>query len=764
MMRNSSKKSQNKKFSLFCCFSTCGGKKRRDKKFSKVSSVENKTNISRVDSSIKVNPFPQINNSKYDKKLNEDNNINNNKSYSNINEDKKSNKYLNESNNDINNSNNIKSNLKKSNHNIKFNNINSIIHNNSIVISENLKQSSINNNNNIDKDMTVNMNIDENNNNYFLDNNDFIENKKNANKEEIITSKISNENISIKIVNSLKDNFKNNINQIYNKSNNSNIFLSNSEKIEQKNNLNNYEDDNVNIYDKNNSSFNEINKSNQIKINEKENFISNNNEILSPKKSNIIFKHKQNDSNENSKNKTDSIIINNDDDNDFCINLNLDKYNKNASISIPFNNFKLNLSTIRNKENIHTNINTKPSNLNKHNINISDINPIFQNNSKKIKYSNSLKLIKINKFERSDILIDNDNKTGYFVTKIDEDNNIRYNFSYKKNKKNLKDENNIKIDKEKSIIFNYQSNSDINKYNNQNINSEIPLSKVEKELNYINDGDYFGEKKEIINENENEDENKNNQDLKIKEDSKILLSKIPLVEESNKNNIENNNIIDDNNEINKEENEKIKEEEQNIKDFEGEIEDEKDYLEEENDHINDSKSIISNIIATPLLGIQDMRSFAPSLYSKSEFKDNISNLNDLASNKGGFSIPHGIIDTEIEIMNENGNECKSFIETPRASGAYNKRFTHNNINHNTINNSNNLKYSNSSSRKMKSFYEYIDSTTKEIEKINERINKIDSKIKNYEECNKKYELLIEKEEEESEILVNMLNFLNESKK
>ena len=764
MMRNSSKKSQNKKFSLFCCFSTCGGKKRRDKKFSKVSSVENKTNISRVDSSIKVNPFPQINNFKYDKKLNEDNNINNNKSYSNINEDKKSNKNLNKSNNDINNSNNIKSNLKKSNHNIKFNNINSIIHNNSIVISENLKQSSINNNNNIDKDMTVNMNIDENNNNYFLDNNDFIENKKNANKEEIITSKISNENISIKIVNSLKDNFKNNINQIYNKSNNSNIFLSNSEKNEQKNNLNNYEYENKNIYDKNNSSFNEINKSNQIKINEKENFISNNNEILSPKKSNIIFKHKQNDSNENSKNKTDSIIINNDDDNDFCINLNLDKYNKNASISIPFNNFKLNLSTIRNKENIHTNINTKPSNLNKHNINISDINPIFQNNSKKIKYSNSLKLIKINKFERSDILIDIDNKTGYFVTKIDEDNNIRYNFSYKKNKKNLKDENNIKIDKEKSIIFNYQSNSDINKYNNQNINSEIPLSKVEKELNYINDGDYFGEKKEIINENENEDENKNNQDLKIKEDSKILLSKIPLVEESNKNNIENNNIIDDNNEINKEENEKIKEEEQNIKDFEGEIEDEKDYLEEENDHINDSKSIISNIIATPLLGIQDMRSFAPSLYSKSEFKDNISNLNDLASNKGGFSIPHGIIDTEIEIMNENGNECKSFIETPRASGAYNKRFTHNNINHNTINNSNNLKYSNSSSRKMKSFYEYIDSTTKEIEKINERINKIDSKIKNYEECNKKYELLIEKEEEESEILVNMLNFLNESKK
>ena len=61
-------------------------------------------------------------------------------------------------------------------------------------------------------------------------------------------------------------------------------------------------------------------------------------------------------------------------------------------------------------------------------------------------------------------------------------------------------------------------------------------------------------------------------------------------------------------------------------------------------------------------------------------------------------------------MNENEKEIKSFIETPKASGTYNKRFTN-------YNNSNgNIKYSNCSNKpmnnKMKSIYDKIKFNTK----------------------------------------------------
>ena len=174
-------------------------------------------------------------------------------------------------------------------------------------------------------------------------------------------------------------------------------------------------------------------------------------------------------------------------------------------------------------------------------------------------------------------------------------------------------------------------------------------------------------------------------------------------------------------------------------------------------------------MVAPLINIQDIRSYAPSLYSKSEYKDNISNINDLTSNKGlGLFIPPGI-ETEIEIMNENGKELKSFIETPRASGTYNKRFTHKNVNYNTTTTThNNIKYCNSSNKslnqQMKNIINKINWNTNEIQKINEKIVKIEEKIKNYEENNKKYELWIGKEEEESELLINMLNFLNINRK
>ena len=351
--------------------------------------------------------------------------------------------------------------------------------------------------------------------------------------------------------------------------------------------------------------------------------------------------------------------------------------------------------------------------------------------------------------------IDYNTRTGQYSITTLENNNIHFNYN-KNLYKIFKEENKIN-DKENTITINSKNdeNKNVNVINNEinNNNNETPQIVIENNLNYINEN-YFAT---------NNTKKYNNYDSN--EEEKFI------IENANSDNDEpvkeNNNTIKEKNTINDKNKELIKEDEDNIKDFEVEIEDEQDDLDEENKKINDSKSIISNYIVAPLTGINDLRSYAPSLCSKSEYKDNISNINDLTSNKDAFLIPPVLNETEIEIMNENGKEFKSFIETPRASGTYNKRFTHKNINYNTTNNTN-IKYCSTNNKsvnqRMKSIYDKINSDTKEIQKINEKILKIEEKIKIHEEFNKKYELWIEKEEEESEFLINMINFLNSYRK
>jgi flagellar motility protein MotE (MotC chaperone) len=317
------------------------------------------------------------------------------------------------------------------------------------------------------------------------------------------------------------------------------------------------------------------------------------------------------------------------------------------------------------------------------------------------------------------------------------------------------------------------------KISNKNIiNNQINLNNIdiiptienenENNLNYINKEKYFENysNKEENNSKISEKFIIENANSKVDEEIIKENTKNKNRDVGNENKISKNNASKVNIKL-EEEKKKIKEVEENIKDFEAEIEDEQDSLDEESHKINDSKSIISNYIIAPLTGIQDLKSYAPSLYS--EFKDNISNVNDLISNKeGGFSFPPGTNETEIEIMNENGKGFKSFIETPRASGTYNKRFTHKNINYNTTNTNTQIKYSNSSNKsinqKIKNICDKINRNTNEIQKMNEKIINLEEKIKIQEEYNKKYELWIEKEEEESELLINMLNFLNNQRK
>ena len=741
-MENSGKKPKKKKISLLCCF--CMNDERRKKRnhnSQSVSATGKKTNIS-MHSNIKVKDLSVEENSNKIK-------IEKNKI---IEKEKYSSSFLDDYKNGEKNLKvniNIKNNnIKKSNNILKFNTINNKIYNKNIIgFDGNVNISNINNSN---------KNIRKNNDHiyhYFLNKSDLSKNNNNSNKEIIFNCNKIKENT---FIDKKSDNIYSNNNDLNDnnyKTNNFKVSLSSIDRNEKISNFKAQEnDDNVNIYDDDNSSFNKM--TNQIKMKETDYFISTN-ELKTSKIPNIVFKHKNNNSIENSKNKTDSIIFNNDDDNDFGLNLDLYKLNKNSSISKPHKKFQLNLSsnimkeTRKKQQNFYTRINKMKENKNILNIiHNSDKVTEFPNIPKKIGYSHSLKINKNNQIDVPYQVIEMNNKTERFLIPNFE-KNTKSNFNYKQMKNIIKEENTI--DKEKTINLNYQ-NISTNKTTEQKINNE-PLTKIESELNYINAGNYFGnfEKKEILNTIHQQ-----NQDLIFKDNIDILFTNSPIKDKSIFKQII---TIENNNNLNNKENEKIKKVEEDIKEFEGEIEDEKDDLDEENKHINDSKSIISNFVVTPLVGIQDMQSFTPSLLSKYEFKDNISNINDVISiNDGTFSIPLEINDTEIEISNENGKEFKPFIETPRASGTYIKRFSHKNIINHNIAIRNKIKYSIGGN--MKNIYYKINKKTDEIQKINEKIIAIDEKIKNYEECCKKYQIWIEKEEKENEDLMNMINFLN----
>ena len=168
---------------------------------------------------------------------------------------------------------------------------------------------------------------------------------------------------------------------------------------------------------------------------------------------------------------------------------------------------------------------------------------------------------------------------------------------------------------------------------------------------------------------------------------------------------------------------------------------------------------------------KEIFSYGTTINSKNIFKESICNINDLSNSKEGFFIPHNKNEAEIEIINENGKEFKSFLQTPRASGNLNKRLNHKNIFYNSGNktsSNNNYGYNKSLSTQislqMKNIWDKINYNSKEIKRINSKIEELDKNIQKYQEYNKKYQLWIEKEESESEILMNLLNYLNNNMK
>ena len=267
-MENSNEKPKKKKFSLFCCFSTNEGGKKRKQKYNSHSNISNtnKTNISEQNINVKVKDFSIEEKKSKQNNINIINKPNENKSkissFSYINEENakqlekikiKENETIKNINLKEYNNNNIKKyhTLDGTNHNKENEDKNIYLKLYTLKTKSDFKEKNINFNEKKD-----------NNKNYFLDNSEFIDNYINTHKDEMNIENISldeNKNMSIND----KINFGESLSII--------------EKIKQNPNLNNQEiDDTVNIYG--NSSFNRTNKVNEIKIKEKEN-INYNNEL-----------------------------------------------------------------------------------------------------------------------------------------------------------------------------------------------------------------------------------------------------------------------------------------------------------------------------------------------------------------------------------------------------------------------------------------------------------------------------------------------------
>ena len=742
-------KKEKKKFSFFCCFSSNCGKSNSRRKSKNNHNTAATTGI-KSNNSIQNNSKPVIkefslSNNKENIDNDKINNSNKNSNivinvYSNNNNNKSSNK---KEDNNTNNNKNIHTFIKNDN-NIQLSSLSGK--------SENKNKSTIDNNVNknisniLDYSKIYKSNIDN------ITNKTYKSNKNNNN--------ISNSENSIKI-NIIEENKEKILNDECIK-----YELTSSDGI----------NDNVNIYDNNNKSFNIINNISKNDETEK---------IIEKKNLNITKEsYKLNHNFKNNYYPTD-----------FNLNLSLDIKKNNQVNSVLNINPKLNLSNLNLNNNITTDeIENKDETIVMKSEEIEEINKIEINSIKikpkyKLNISKSLALLK----NKNNILFNSflseeniNHRSGIFFISENNLNNsnenninpkIKFGFKYEKIKikikKNILEEPLNTINKEKTITFNEKIKINKSQNNNFPINNNILntstdnkkekenekkiiinpiISKSQKELdqiklNYINDN-YFEMKN--INTNSNIINN-----AIIKETNKE--------KENIDNNINSNNLNTKEEQENDEEKQKVndnltKKEElsKNILDLEGDIED-ADIEEEGSKKINDTKSIMSNYIINPLMGIKSFQK--PDFnFNFRDSKENFSNFNnEIMSNKGSFFPPNAsnYNDTEIEIMNENGKEFSSFIETPRASGVYNKRLNFN------MNNTYNLKNMN---LKMKKIKDKINQNAKEIQRVNEKINKLDEQFKEYENCNKQYDIWIEKEEEESEMLINMLNFLNSNGK
>ena len=162
-----------------------------------------------------------------------------------------------------------------------------------------------------------------------------------------------------------------------------------------------------------------------------------------------------------------------------------------------------------------------------------------------------------------------------------------------------------------------------------------------------------------------------------------------------------------------------------------EVDDEVGSIDEFN-NANDNRSVLSSYIFSSVRPTDSNKSFASSIYGRSDSQELGSNFNEIMSNKGMRIFP-------VELNNTNNKEIEIRMDT---------------LHRNSKNYFVNLRM-----KEIKKKKEIISEKEKLIKNNYDSIEKMKKKIENMENEERQYERWIEKEEEENENLIYLLNFL-----
>ena len=377
-----------------------------------------------------------------------------------------------------------------------------------------------------------------------------------------------------------------------------------------------------------------------------------------------------------------------------------------------------------------------------HNNNIS--NKSIQNETKNEKDTNPINKIEMN--IDNDITCEKEKEKEEIIPK---ENEIESELTYKKIEKENKTLQHKKIAK--------LSVNNINNNNSFNSDFEIKANINNKEMNLINKNlkikneDNQNPKENLIKNEETE--NKQLNELNNTETQQEIADKTDVFDSQslsqNGNNLNNISIkeginvklnyltefdpVKTNQEENKEtETKKSKSKKESVSE---EIEDEVGSIDEFNNS-NDNRSILTSYIFSSVRPTESNKSYASSVYGRSESQDLISNYNELMSNKGMRIFP-------VDMNNNNNKEVEIRMD-------------------NLYRNSKNY-FLAMQMNQMKKLKEKIADKEKIINNNYNSIEKLKNKMEKMEEEGRQYERWIEKEEEENENLVYLLNFLIECK-
>ena len=726
-------------FSFFCCY--CEEPRKKDRNFRQRKIDPSQIpNIYKIDTnsnySEKIEPSPKANETKIELE-NDVNVINNINNEDNINK--------------INNENNIMENAKSINsyHTMNYKNKKENIikkedYNSHRNIQKNFLQSDINSflekkaknnlnienisglfkNNEKDKDNSTNIinnqqknteekkenKIGEVNNNNSINNNtnNIIINNKNTNNNGNNIININDIYSNTNNINSNNNSNNSHNNNDINKSNkNSNNINNNDTKINNKDTIKNLtEKNNINIKNEeiktciNNKMNNIYSNQSFIKMNEKENTISQTIRRINK------FEFEDNISNEQLlwKNKNTNIITNQ-------INTNINLINKNNIIDENNNNNNILDKTIQNEQ-------TKNEIIEK------DTNPI-----NKINIDNDITCEK-EKEELTPVKTALDN--GELFNKIKKENKTIQQKGNSKFSVNNNDNNSFNSAFELKANINKIKLNLINKNIIQNENAQNPKEITEnkelienQDLNEINNTETQREiidKTDVYDSQSLSQKENNNSNIMIKEGINMKLNYLTEFYPTATNN------------EGKKENDlkKSKSQKESVSE---EIEDEVGSIDEFNNS-NDNRSELTSYIFSSVRPTESNKSSVSSVYGRSDSQDLTSNYNEIMSNKGMKIFP-------MDMNNINNKEIEIRMDS---------------LNRNTKNYFISMKMN-----QIKKVKEKIADREKTINNNYNLIELYKNKIEKMEEEKRQYERWVEKEEEENENLLHLLNFLIECK-